>query len=227
MAEGLEVKGLVAGYASVEVVHGIDLVVRPGEVLGVLGRNGAGKSTAILAIAGFLGAVEGEVLLDGEPLTGPPHRRARNGVATVLEGRSVVASLTVAQQFHIARVDVDEAMHLFPELEPRLRTRAGMLSGGEQQMLALARAIGRKPRLLLIDELSFGLAPIMCDRVYGRLAEIAPDTTTLIVEQYVRHAATTVDRALVMNEGRVVAELTRQQLVDDMEQVEQIYLAGV
>jgi branched-chain amino acid transport system ATP-binding protein len=227
VSSGLVIKGLVAGYGKVEVVHGIDLTIRPGEVLGVLGRNGAGKSTTILALAGFLGDVVGEMTLDGEPITGPPHARAKAGIATVLEGRSVIASLTVSQNFRMANVDVDEAAQLFPELQRRLGTRAGMLSGGEQQMLALARAIGRKPRLLLIDELSFGLAPILCDRVYERLSQIAPETTTLLVEQYVRYAATTVDRALVMNEGRFVVELTRDELNADIEKVEQIYLAGI
>jgi branched-chain amino acid transport system ATP-binding protein len=227
--EALDVRGLTAGYGPLAVVHEIDLSVGHGEIVGLLGRNGAGKTTTIMAIGGFLGRYGGEVKVDGVALHGPPYRRARTRLGIVLEGRSVFNVLTVRQNLGLAGAQLDEALELFPELEPRLNLRAGLLSGGQQQMLALARAVGRKPAALLIDELSFGLAPALCERIFERLRSIAAATSLgiLLVEQHIHYAASVVDRALVMNEGVIRAEIPGSELTAREADIERIYLGGI
>ncbi|CAO5154237.1 ABC transporter related protein [Frankia sp. AiPs1] len=224
----LDVRGLTAGYGSLAVIHDVSFSVGRGEIVGLLGRNGAGKTTTLMAIAGFLGGYGGEVLVDGRALTGPAHRRSRGPVGIVLEGRSVFPSLTVRQNLGLAQADVDEALGLFPELTPKLPLRAGLLSGGEQQMLALARTVGRHPSVLLIDELSFGLAPAVSERILERLRAVAEATAVavLLVEQHLHFAASVVDRALIMNEGVVRAELPGPELASREQEVERIYLGG-
>jgi branched-chain amino acid transport system ATP-binding protein len=225
----LEVRGLTAGYGAMTVIHDVGLSVSPGEIVGLLGRNGAGKTTTLLAIAGFLGSYDGEVLVGGSPLTGPPYRRARGRVGIVLEGRSIFPSLTVRQNLDLAGVDVDESIDLFPELGPKLSLRAGLLSGGEQQMLALSRTIGRRPSVLLIDEVSFGLAPLVCERIFERLRSVAEATSVgmLVVEQHIAFAEQVVDRALIMNEGVIRAELPGSELAAREDEIERLYLGGV
>jgi branched-chain amino acid transport system ATP-binding protein len=222
----LEVRGLNAGYDRLDVVHDVSITVMAGEIVGLLGRNGAGKTTTLLAIAGFLSNSSGMVLVDGAQQTAPAHVRARRGLGMVLEGRSMFPSLTVAQNLELARVAPDDVIELFPELRSKLALKAGLLSGGEQQMLSLARAIGRRPRILLIDELSFGLSPILCERIYGRLKERKADMAILLVEQHLGHAVDVVDRALVMNDGRIVTELAASELSASADKVERIYLAA-
>jgi branched-chain amino acid transport system ATP-binding protein len=225
----LEVRGLTAGYGSLAVVHDVGFSVQHGEVVGLLGRNGAGKTTTLMAIAGFLGRYEGEVLVDGVPLRGPAYRRTRERIGIVLEGRSVFPSLTVRQNLSLADADLDEALELFPELESKLSLRAGLLSGGEQQMLALARALCRHPAALLIDELSFGLAPALCERLFERLRAIvaARSMGVLLVEQHIHYAATVADRALIMNEGLIRTQIPGSELAAREAEVERIYLGGV
>ena len=157
----LEVRGLTAGYGALAVVHTVAFHVSRGEIVRLIGRNGAGKTTTLMAIAGFLGRYGGEVLVDGITLEGPAYRRGRERIGIVLEGRSIFPSLTVKQNLELAEADLAEALDLFPELQSKLALRAGLLSGGEQQMLALVRAVCRHPVALLIDELSFGLAPAL------------------------------------------------------------------
>ena len=227
--KALEVRGLTAGYGSLAVIHDVDLSVAHGEIVGLLGRNGAGKTTTLMAIAGFLGRYAGEVLVDGAPLRGPAYRRTKAQVGIVLEGRSVFPSLTVRQNLDLANAELDEALELFPELRAKLGLRAGLLSGGEQQMLALARTVGRHPAVLLIDELSFGLAPTLCERIFERLRQVAEATSVgvLLVEQHIHYAANLVDRALIMNEGLVRAEVPGSELADREAEIERIYLGGV
>jgi branched-chain amino acid transport system ATP-binding protein len=225
----LEVRGLTAGYGSMAVVHNVDVSVQRGEIVGLLGRNGAGKTTTLMAIAGFLGRYAGEVMVDGVALQGPPYRRSREWIGIVLEGRSGFPSLTVRQSFSLAGVDPDEALELFPELGSRLSVRVGLLSGGEQQMLALASAIGRHPVALLIDELSFGLAPTLCERLFERLRTVvaARSMGLLLVEQHIHYAERVVDRALIMNEGVIRAEMPGSELAAREAEIEQIYMGGL
>jgi branched-chain amino acid transport system ATP-binding protein len=225
----LEVRDLSAGYGTVDVVHGISFTVGPGEIVGLLGRNGAGKTTTLMAIAGVLGKYRGSVRVDGAELSGPAYRRSKGKVGIVLEGRSVFPSLTVRRNLELAGADVDETLDLFPELRVKLLLRAGVLSGGEQQMLALARTVGRHPAVLLIDELSFGLAPVVCDRLFERLLAVAASTSTgvLLVEQYIHYAARIVDRALIMNEGLLRAEMPGTELASREGEIERIYLGMV
>jgi len=186
----LEARGVAAGYGPQPVIHDIDIVVQPGEVVGLLGANGAGKTTMLLALAGELPLLAGEVLLDGAVTTAPLHRRAKRGLTFVTEEKSVFMGLTARDNLRVADVDVDVALELFPELERLLAVRAGLLSGGEQQMLTLARALSRKPRVLLADELSMGLAPLIVKRLLEAVVRIAKNqgTAVLLVEQHVRKA---------------------------------------
>ena len=161
----LGARGLAAGYHKHPVVEGIDLEVRAGEVVALLGPNGAGKTTTLLALTGELPPLAGEVTFRGVKTTSPLHRRARNGLAFVPEERSVFPQLTAGENLKIGRGDDEIALALFPELKPLLNRRGGLLSGGEQQMLTLARALSRKPVLLLADELSLGLAPLVVQRL--------------------------------------------------------------
>jgi branched-chain amino acid transport system ATP-binding protein len=225
----LEVRGLTAGYGSLAVIHDVTFTVGKGEIVGLLGRNGAGKTTTLMAIAGFLGKYTGEVLVEGVPLTGPSYRRSRGMIGIMVEGRSVFGTLTVRQNLQMADVDVDEAVELFPELRPKLPLRAGVLSGGEQQMLALARTVGRRPSVLLIDELSFGLAPAVSERILERLRSVATALSAgvVLVEQHIHFAASFVDRALIMNEGLVRAEIPAAELMARESEIERLYLGGV
>jgi branched-chain amino acid transport system ATP-binding protein len=225
----LDVTGLTAGYGRLAVVRDVSFSVAAGEIVGLLGRNGAGKTTTIMAIGGYLGKYGGEASVGGTPLSGPPYRRAREHLGIVLEGRSVFGKLTVRQNLGIAGARLDEALDLFPELGPKLPLRAGLLSGGEQQMLALARAVGRNPAVLLIDELSFGLAPAVCERIFGRLREItrAAGLGVLLVEQHIHYAASVVDRALIMSEGTIRAELPGTGLTAREAEIERLYLGDV
>ncbi|MDT3443269.1 MULTISPECIES: ABC transporter ATP-binding protein [unclassified Pseudofrankia] len=225
----LEVRGLTAGYGALAVIHDVTFTVGKGEIVGLLGRNGAGKTTTLMAIAGFLGKYTGEVLVGGVPLTGPSYRRSRGKIGIMVEGRSVFGTLTVRQNLQMAGVDVDESVELFPELRPKLPLRAGVLSGGEQQMLALARTVGRRPSVLLIDELSFGLAPAVSERILERLRLVATALSAgvVLVEQHIHFAASFVDRALIMNEGLVRAEIPASELVARESEIERLYLGGV
>jgi branched-chain amino acid transport system ATP-binding protein len=227
--KALEVRELTAGYGGLAVIHGVSLSVAHGEIVGLLGRNGAGKTTTLMAIAGFLGKYSGEVLVEGERLTGPAYRRSREKIGIMLEGRSAFPSLTARQNLTLAGTELDEALAMFPELEAKLPLKAGVLSGGEQQMLALARTVCRHPAVLLIDELSFGLAPTVCERLLARLREVARATSTgvLLVEQHIHYAASCVDRALIMNEGLIRAEMAGSELAAREGEIERIYLGGI
>jgi len=223
---GLDVRGLSAGYGAAPVISGLTLHVEPGEVVAMLGRNGAGKTTTLMAIGGFVKRSAGDITIDGNAMGGPPHRRMRGLVGLVLEGRSVFPPLTTAQNLKVGDVAVADALQLFPELEARLNVRGGNLSGGEQQMLSLARAMCRRPRVLLLDELSFGLAPVICERLFSRVRQFAADhgIAVVLVEQHLHYAAQVADRAVVMSQGRIALELPSSELASRAGEVEQLYL---
>jgi branched-chain amino acid transport system ATP-binding protein len=222
----LEARGLSAGYGGRAVVRDLDILVRPGEVVGLLGANGAGKTTTILTLAGELAPLAGELLWGGQPARGGLASRARDGLGLVLEERTVFSRLTTAENLSIGRGSSARALEYFPELEPHLRRRAGLLSGGQQQMLSVGRALAAEPKLLLVDELSLGLAPIMVDRVFEAvLAAAARGIGVLVVEQHVRRVLDAADRAYVLRRGRVVLEGPTSELGERLDHIEELYLA--
>ncbi len=237
----LELRGLRAGYDGVAVVRDLDLAVAPGEVVVLLGANGAGKSTTLLTASGLLRPLAGEVRFDGEPVTAGRRRGvgaaaalARRGLVHVPEDRGLFADLTVAEHLRLARRrattdgDVDEALDRLPELRGLLGRRAGLLSGGEQQMLALARALVSRPRVLLVDELSLGLAPLVVARLLPVLRAFADDhgVGMLVVEQHVALALAVADRALVLQRGRVVLSGPAAEVAGRLDAVTAGYLGG-
>jgi branched-chain amino acid transport system ATP-binding protein len=224
----MSVKGMSTGYAGQPVVHDLNFDVNPGEVLCLLGPNGAGKTTTMLALAGELPLITGEVDFAGVKQNAPLYKRARNGMSYVTEERSVFKAMTLKDNLRIGGVDVEEAVALFPELEQRMTTRGGLLSGGEQQMLTLARALGRKPRLLLADELSLGLAPLVVDRLLQAVRKAADEnqTAVIMVEQHAHKALNYTDHAIVMRRGRVGLDLTGEQARTRIGDVEQAYLTS-
>ncbi len=222
----LEARGLCVGYGTQAIVHDVDIVVHPGEVVALLGPNGAGKTTTMLALAGELPLQAGEVLIDGVATTAPLHRRSKNGMSFVTEERSVFKSLSTVDNLRVGDVDVEEALGLFPELEKRLTVRGGLLSGGEQQMLTLARALTRKPRLLLADELSLGLAPLVVKRLLEAVRTAADERGcgVLLVEQHVRKALRYADRAYVMRRGRIEMMGAASEMRGRLAEIEDSYL---
>ena len=221
----IETRALSAGYGTLPVLRDLDLEVRPGEVVALLGPNGAGKTTTLRALSGDLTPMGGEVRWLGESGRVPLHRRAREGLAYVGE-RAVFTRLDTTDNLRVGRVTAQQALELFPELEKRLKTGAGMLSGGEQQMLSLARALCRAPKLLLADELSLGLAPLVVDRLLRAVREAADrGLGALLVEQHVRKVLGIADRVYVLRRGRVVMTGTPQQLRGKLDAIESSYLA--
>jgi branched-chain amino acid transport system ATP-binding protein len=218
-------RGMSAGYGTQPVVRDLDIEVRPGEVVALLGPNGAGKTTTLRVLAGELAPMGGEVTWLGDPARTPLHRRARQGLAYVGE-RAVFTRLDTADNLRVGRVGTDRALELFPELGKRLKIGAGMLSGGEQQMLSLARALGRSPKLLLADELSLGLAPLVVQRLLRAVREAADrGLGALLVEQHVRKVLDIADRVYVLRRGRVEMTGTPQELRKNLDAIESSYLA--
>jgi branched-chain amino acid transport system ATP-binding protein len=224
----ISVKEMCTGYAGQPVVHDLTFDVMPGEVLCLLGPNGSGKTTTMLALAGELPLISGEVEFAGVKAKAPLYKRARNGMAYVTEERSIFKGMTLRDNLRIGGVSVDEAVALFPELGRRLGVRGGLLSGGEQQMLTLARALGRKPRLLLADELSLGLAPLVVDRLLTAVRAAADEqgTAVIMVEQHAHKALNYTDHAIVMRRGRVGLDLTGEDARTRIGEVEQAYLTS-
>lgn len=220
----LELRGLSAGYDDLAVVRDVDLTLAPGEIVALLGPNGVGKSTTLLTAAGELPALAGEVRWLGAPVTSPLHQRARQGLAFVPEERSVLMSMTVRDNLLLGAGKIAPAVALFPELEPLLPQRAGLLSGGEQQMLTLARALATKPVALLLDELSLGLAPLVVRRLFAALRTAADEdgVAVLLVEQQARRALGVADRWHLMRRGSIVASGDSS---DGLEAVESMYLS--
>lgn len=222
----LEARGLTIGYGSNPVVRDLNLTVGFGEVVGLLGANGAGKSTTLRGLAGELRPMSGEVLMFGEVATGHLHDRAKRGLGFVTEEKSVIFGLSVLDNLRLGRGDIDQAIELFPELAPLRKRTAGTLSGGEQQILTFARALSRSPKVLLADELSLGLAP----RVVERLGEAICDAAAggigvLLVEQQAHTALALSDRAYVLRQGAVVLEGPSSELIGRIEEIEVGYLS--
>jgi len=212
----------------VDVLHGITIEVKEGEVVALLGANGAGKTTTLLSLSGELPIRRGEVLFDGSATKSSLVRRARAGLSFVTEERSVFMGLSTRDNFRVAGVDPGDALALFPELEPRMAIRAGMLSGGEQQMLTLARALCRRPRILLADELSLGLAPLIVTRLLEAVRAAADEngTAVILVEQHVRKALRYADRAYVLQNGTITMSGTSAELMARHTEIEDSYLAS-
>ncbi len=210
----LELRGVEASYGRIEVLHGIDLVVPQGEVVAILGPNGAGKSTTLLVATGQHPATAGCVHVAGRHVNGArPDALARAGICTIPEGRGVFRNLTVRENLRMASYRgvaaediVERAISRFPRVGERLDQIAGTLSGGEQQMLAMARGLATEPALLIIDELSMGLAPLIVAELYEVVAGIAQEgVSILVVEQFARTVLGVADRAVIMSHGHVVA----------------------
>jgi branched-chain amino acid transport system ATP-binding protein len=220
-------KGLSAGYGKMAVVHDVDLRVDAGEVVALLGPNGAGKTTTLLTLAGELTPLAGEVEFLGTPTKAPMHVRCRNGLGYVTEERSVIMDMSVADNLKLARVAPVDAFEFFPALERIMDRRAGLCSGGEQQMLSLARALGRRPKMLLADELSLGLAPIIVVNLLEAVRNAASQGIgVLLVEQHVRQALKIADRVYVMRRGRIALSGTPAEVASQLDELEAAYLAG-
>ncbi|WP_168707271.1 ABC transporter ATP-binding protein [Gordonia paraffinivorans] len=232
----LECRSVDAGYSrGAPCVHGLDLTVAPGEILALLGPNGAGKTTLLTTLAGLLPRLGGDVTLAGQSLkSGDARAAVRAGLVLVPDDRALFRRLTTKQHLHLAtrlrgraRTEaVDGVLDLFPSLTKRLSVAAGDLSGGEQQMLAIARALLQNPKVLLIDELSMGLAPIVVESILPVLRDVADAqrTAVVLVEQHVRLALDTADRAVVLAHGEVVLEDSAASLATDLGRVEAAYL---
>ncbi|OGT88875.1 MAG: ABC transporter ATP-binding protein [Gammaproteobacteria bacterium RIFOXYA12_FULL_61_12] len=233
----LELHSLAVHYGGIKAVKGIDLHIAEGEVVCLIGANGAGKTSSLKAIAGLLPAAGGEVLFRGQPITRlPAHQRVRQGLALVPEGRGVFPRLTVEENLLMGayqfddkpqiRIDLENSYSLFPRLQERRAQRAGTLSGGEQQMLAIARALMSRPRLLLLDEPSMGLAPLMVQKIFETIRGIAAQgVTLLLVEQNARLALEVSQRGYVLDGGRVTLADSSESLLGNP-QVRAAYLGA-
>lgn len=222
----MSARKMAAGYVGQPVISDISFDLFPGEMVCLLGPNGAGKTSTLLALAGELPLMAGEVTLQGEVTTAKLHRRARAGLSYVTEERSVFKGMTTRDNLRCAGVDPQAAIDLFPELASRIDVRAGLLSGGEQQMLTLARALSRGSSVLLADELSLGLAPLIVERLLQAVREAADrGTAVLVVEQHARKALRYADRVLVMRRGELLMQLPADEALRRLPEIEDAYLA--
>ena len=233
----LEVRALEVSYGQIKAVKGIDIEVKQGELVCLIGANGAGKTTALKALSGMLPPSQGEILFEGERITGSPsHALVRRGIALVPEGRGIFGRLTVEENLRLGayarrdgagiRQDLERAYGLFPRLAERRRQFAGTLSGGEQQMLAIGRALLSRPRLLLLDEPSMGLAPMLVQKIFEIIRQIAAEgVTLLLVEQNAKLALQISHRGYVLESGRVALADTAAALLTNP-RVRQAYLGG-
>jgi len=230
----VEVRGLVAGHGGVPAVRGLDLVVDAGEVVALVGPNGAGKSTTLETIAGVLPAIAGDVHVLGHPVKGHDAPAvARRGLVLVPEDRGIFHRLSVADNLRLRQrrgsgVELDEVLDHFPALADLRGRAAGLLSGGEQQMLALAGALLAAPRVLLIDEMSMGLAPVLVERLLPLVRSVAEvrNIGVLLVEQHVHAALEVADRAYVLVHGELGLEGRAEDLIRDHALLEQAYLGA-
>lgn len=231
MTQLLEVERLTAGYGKLAVVRDLDLYVKDGEIVALLGANGAGKTTTLHTACGFLDPIAGSIRLCGQPLSGHhPGEAARLGASLVPEDRALFFDLTVLENLRVGsrgkRRPVRDVIDLFPELEAVVGRKAGLLSGGQQQMLAIARGLAAEPRLLVIDEMSLGLAPLVVQRLLGLLRLVVDETGigVLLVEQHVHLALETADRAYVLSHGELVLQGQAADLRERRDLLEVSYL---
>jgi branched-chain amino acid transport system ATP-binding protein len=233
MTARLACTGLSGGRGTTTVFRSLDLEVQAGQVLTLLGPNGAGKTTLLLTLAGLLPAHDGTVTIDGTPLrNGRPHTANEAGVVLVPDDRCLFTNLTVEKNLAVAShrggPSPRDLIDTFPALEKRWDVNAGSLSGGEQQMLVMARALIQEPKVLLVDEMSMGLAPLVVEHLFGTVRQIATDhdAAIVLVEQHVNLALEVADRAIVLNRGSIVLEDDAEALRGD-ERVEQAYFGDV
>ena len=231
MAALLEIEEMSTGYAGVPVVRELNLHVDEGEVVALLGPNGAGKTTTLLTTSALVPILAGDIKVFGRSVKGRrPHLVARDGLAHVPEDRSLFFGLTVKENLRLGAAkgsaDIDQALAYFPALKPILSRRAGLLSGGEQQMLAMGRALTVRPRLLMVDEMSLGLAPIIVERLLPVLRTIADETGAgvLVVEQHVHLALEVADRAYVLSHGNLALEGSAAELSENRHLLESSYM---
>jgi branched-chain amino acid transport system ATP-binding protein len=232
----LEVRGLATAYGSIRAIKGIDLAVPGGRIVCIIGANGAGKTTLLKTISGLLRPAAGTVTFLGEDITAlSPAQIVRRGIVLVPEGRAILSRMTVLENLEMGayqrrdgrvREDIEATMERFPVLKERRNLAGGSLSGGEQQMLAIGRALLAKPTLLLLDEPSLGLAPLIVSRVFRIIREINREgTTVLLVEQNVRQALKVSDYAYVLETGKIVHQGPSPELLDDPK-IKESYLGG-
>lgn len=233
MSAFLEIKKIDCYYGNIQALHQVSLSLEKGEVLTLLGANGAGKTTTLRAITGLVNPRQGEIFFDGQPIHKiPAHKRVQLGLAMAPEGRQVFPRMTVLENlemgaFSLRAIDkkqLDMVLQLFPRLGERLKQAAGTLSGGEQQMLAIGRSLMSKPKLLLLDEPSLGLAPLIVQQIFQIITEIhSQGVSVLLVEQNAFQALKVASRAYVLETGRITIEGTAAQLAEDPK-VRQAYL---
>ena len=222
----LEAAKITLGYGNVPVVRELSMSVGKGEIVSLLGANGAGKTTTLLGLAGALRPMAGETSFGGTAWH-PLHRRARRGLAFVPADRLVVRGLTVRENLRIGRGGVDKAVAIFPELDRLLDRKAGLVSGGEQQMLTLARALAHDPVLVLADELSLGLAPIVVRRLLEVLRQFADrGAGVLLVEQQINYALEAADHVYVMRRGVIALEGSAAEMKQRIPDIEACYFSG-
>ncbi len=232
----LQINNVNTHYGPIQALHDVSVEVKQGEIVTLIGANGAGKTTLMMTICGHPQATSGEILFDGKPITGQPTSQImRQGLAIVPEGRRVFARLTVQENLHMGAYfrtraqyeeTLEEVLVLFPRLRERFAQRAGTMSGGEQQMLAIGRAMMSKPRMILLDEPSLGLAPIIIQQIFQIIEKLRDDGVTIfLVEQNANQALRIADRGYVLENGRVVLSGSGADLLDD-ENVRKAYLGG-
>jgi branched-chain amino acid transport system ATP-binding protein len=237
MTSGLAAVGVSVERSGKPIIHGVDIEIAPGKITALLGANGAGKSSLVLSMAGALPLAGGKVVLDGKPINGlRPENVRRLGVVAVPEGHRVLTELTVEENLRVAgtalnRRELDaavgRALDTFPELKPRLGTRAGALSGGQQQMLVLGQAMVSQPRYILADELSFGLAPVIVARLVPVLEAFAANGIgVLLIEQFTHIALRISHHAYVMERGRICFAGAPEALLKNPDILHSAYLAG-
>jgi branched-chain amino acid transport system ATP-binding protein len=233
----LELKKIHTFYGPIEALRGIDIEVKQGEIVSLIGNNGAGKSTTLMTISGVLRPEAGDIIFEGQSIRGiPPHRIVEMGISQVPEGRRIFPRLTIKENLEMGaytkfkvkssklKVQLDRIYDLFPVLKERQKQPGGTLSGGEQQMLAIGRALMSNPKLLLLDEPSLGLAPIIVSKIFRTIKEINREgVTVLLVEQNARLALKLSDRGYVLENGRVALEGKGEELLNN-EAVKRAYL---
>jgi branched-chain amino acid transport system ATP-binding protein len=218
---------LTAGYGQLAAVRGLNLQVGPGEVLALLGANGAGKTTALLALVGELKPLSGEVRWQGKTTTAHLHHRAKHGLAFVPEDKSVISGLSGRDNLKLARGSQTAALQAFPQLAGLLNRQGGLLSGGEQQMLTVGRAFGQSPKALIVDELSLGLAPIIADRVGTAIRDFAQTgVAVIVVEQNLQRALRLSDRFVLLKRGEIAYTGLSAEHRHDSSQLRHHYLGA-